>query len=84
MDKCDDPDASECVKAICADPECKPKWEACESDTNCNAAVGCFAQCTAQGAEFGDAFATCQPVAGTSLGKATPLTSCREKQTACQ
>jgi hypothetical protein len=84
LSKCDAADGSNCSKCFCADSgtdtDCKTKWEACEQDPDCNAAVACFGGCGSNP----NALSICAKLAGKSLPKALALQSCTNPGKICE
>ncbi|MCS6898735.1 MAG: hypothetical protein RMJ98_03410 [Myxococcales bacterium] len=85
ISNCDDPNASECAKAMCATTkakDCKTILTDCYNDPGCNKAVACGAACRKNEPEA-DVVATCTPLAGSGLAKALAYKSCADGLKAC-
>lgn len=86
LSSCDDADASDCAKAMCAavsaEKDCKQVLTDCVEDAGCNKSVACGGVCRAADPNI-DVVATCTPLAGGGLAKALGYKGCADKLTAC-
>lgn len=85
ISSCDDADASDCAKAMCATTkakDCKQILTDCVNDPGCNKAVACGAVCREKDPSA-DVVATCTPLAGGGLAKALAYKSCADGLKAC-
>jgi hypothetical protein len=86
LTSCDDPNASDCAKAMCAavsaEKDCKQILTDCVADSGCNKSVACGGVCRAADPTV-DVVATCTPLAGGGLAKALGYKGCADKLTAC-
>ncbi|MCU0657304.1 MAG: hypothetical protein MUF64_19210 [Polyangiaceae bacterium] len=89
ISKCDDANASECAKAMCAvtggDKDCKQILTDCEADPGCNKSVACGGVCRDPNNPEGttETVAVCGPLAGSGITKGLAYKGCADKLTAC-